>query len=155
MLRAMRTESSELAKQVTNLIDQGVLLNDELLLKVVKSKLAEIPADKGVIFDGIPRRIGQAEFLLSELQKQGRGSLVTLFIDLPKEESVNRLLLRAQKENRPDDTREKIEFRLQQYYQDTLPVVDFLRQRSNFFEIDGRPGVEEVEKNINQALGLV
>lgn len=154
ILRAMRNEQSDLAKQVTGLIDQGVLLKDDLLLQVVKAKLSEIPASQGVIFDGIPRRVGQAEFLLHALQEQGRTELTTLFVDVPKEETFNRLLLRAQKEGRADDTPEKIEFRLQQYYQDTLPVIDYLKERTNFIEIDGRPGIEEVTAEINRKLEL-
>ena len=154
ILRAMRAESSDIAKEVTALIDQGILLDDELLLRVVSSKLSEIPQDKGVIFDGIPRRLGQAEFLLGELQKQRRTYFTTLFIDIPREDSLNRLLLRAQKESRADDTKEKIEFRLQQYYNDTLPVIDYLKDKTTFFEIDGMPSVEEVTKVINAKLGL-
>lgn len=154
MLRAMRNEESALAKKVVGLIDQGVLLSDELLLEVVKSKLKQIPEGQGVIFDGIPRRLGQAEFLLGALKEQGRIHYVTLFIDLPKEESLNRLLLRAKTENRPDDTKEKIEFRLQQYYQDTLPVIDYLKQHSKFFAIDGQPPIEDVSKEIENKLEL-
>jgi len=154
ILRAMRSETSDLAKEVTALIDQGFLLQDDLLLKVVKSKLSEIPSNKGVIFDGVPRRLGQAEFLFGELQKQGRNNFVTLFIDIPKEETLKRLLLRAEKENRADDTKKKIEFRLEQYYKDTFPMIDYLKERTTFFEIDGQPSVEEVTKVINQKLEL-
>ncbi len=108
ILRAMKNGASDLAKQVTDLINRGVLLQDDLLLQVVKAKLDEIPAGKGVIFDGIPRRLGQAEFLLNALKEQGRTNFATLFVDVPKQETLNRLLLRAQKEGRAYDTPEKI-----------------------------------------------
>ena len=154
ILRAMRQENSGLAKKVTELIDQGVLLSDEILLEVVKSKLSDIPAQKGVIFDGVPRRLGQAEFLLNELKNQGRQNFATLFINLPEEESLNRLLLRAKSEGRADDTKEKIEFRLKQYKEDTLPVLDFLKQQTRFFEVDGNQSVEAVTEDINRVLKL-
>ena len=154
ILRALRTEETELAKKVTGLIDQGVLLPDEILLEVVKSKLTEIKPEQGIIFDGIPRRIGQAEFLMDFLKNQGRQNFVTLFVNLPKEESLARLLLRAQKENRADDTPEKIEFRLKQYEQDTLPVIDYLKSRTHFVEIDGRPEITQVTQAIHAALEL-
>lgn len=92
------------------MVDNGILLPDKLLLQVVESKLAQINLNTGVIFDGIPRRLNQAEFLLNYLKKQGRTNFVTLFIDLPKEETFQRLFLRAQKEGRTDDTKGKIEF---------------------------------------------
>jgi|SRR3989344_7192384 len=154
ILREVAKENSGLGKQVKNMIDSGILLPDEMLYQVVESRLNAIDKNQGVIFDGLPRRVAQAEFLLDYLKKQGRQGFTTLFIDLPKEDSLNRLLLRAQKENRADDTKEKIERRLEQYYNDTLPVVDFLKQQTQFFGIDGRPPVEQVTANINQALKL-
>lgn len=154
ILRQVAKEDSDLGREVKNLIDQGILLSDELLLKVLVSRLSQIPASQGVIFDGVPRRIGQAEFLMDYLLKQGRKNFVTLFVNLPREESINRLLLRAEKENRADDTREGIETRLQFYERDTLPVLDYLKTKSALFEIDGKPPVEEVTKKINKVLGL-
>jgi len=83
-----------------------------------------------------------------------RKDFATLFVNLPREESIARLLKRAEIEKRADDTREKIEFRLEQYEKDTLPVLEYLKQHSNFFEIDGRPTIEEVTKKINELLDL-
>lgn len=154
ILREVAKEHTPLGKQVKDLIDQGILLEDDLLLKVVESRLSQIPKDQGVIFDGIPRRIRQAEFLMDFLKKQGRTEFVTLFINLPEEESIKRLLLRAQKENRADDTEEVIKLRLKQYYEATLPVIDYLKQHTQFMEIDGRPKIEEVTNSINKTLGL-
>lgn len=152
ILRAVAKEESELGKTVKSIIDQGILLEDEMLLKVAASKLDSLPLDQGLIFDGIPRRLGQAEFLIDYLKKQGRTNFSTLFIDLPRDESLKRLMLRAEKEGRADDTREAIELRLLQYQQDTLPVLDFLKQQGKFMTIDGLPSVEEVTRLINQAL---
>jgi len=64
------------------------------------------------------------------------------------------LLLRAEKEGRSDDTKEAILFRLEQYRQDTLPVLDFLKKEGQFFNIDGRPNVEEVTNAIDQVLDI-
>ena len=121
---------------------------------MVKTRLNQINISQGVIFDGIPRRLGQAEFLTGFLEKQGRKDFITLYVTLPKEESVKRIMARAEKEKRADDTMEKVEYRLQQYYNETLPVVDYLKQHTQFFEIDGRPNIEEVATEINRALAL-
>jgi adenylate kinase len=154
ILREVAAGDTALGKRIKNLIDSGVLLTDDNLYEVVDSRLGEIARNVGVIFDGIPRRVAQAEHLMEFLQKQGRKDFVTLFVNLPREESIARLLKRAEIEKRADDTREKIEFRLQQYEKDTLPVLDYLKQRSSFFEIDGTPSVESVTKKINQILQL-
>lgn len=154
ILRDVASGDSELGKRVKNLIDSGVLLTDSQLFEVVDNRLGEIAHDVGVIFDGIPRRVAQAEHLMEFLQNQGRKDFVTLFVNLPKEESLARLLRRAEIEKRADDTKEKIEFRLQQYEQETTPVLDYLKKHSTFFEIDGTPPIEQVTVAINKALGL-
>ena len=155
ILREVSKNGTALGNKIKQQIDAGILLSDELLLEVVTNRLTLIPLEQGVIFDGIPRRLDQAEFLLNFLQHQGRKNFTTLFIDVPKEESLKRLTLRAQKEGRADDTPEKIEVRLKQYYQDTLPVIDYLKGRTNFVEINGLQSVEEVTKSINQSLSIV
>ena len=155
ILREVSAQNNPLGQKVKKLIDSGILLEDEDLYAVVELRLNQISQSQGVIFDGIPRRLGQAEFLMNFLRSQGRKNFTTVFIDLPKEESLKRLLLRAEREKRADDTRETIEFRLKQYYQDTLPVVNYLKQQTNFVEIDGRPSVEKVTNEINNKLSLL
>lgn len=152
ILREVGQEDSPLGNQARDLHDRGVLFPDDLLISIVKDRLSKIPAGQGVIFDGIPRRLGQAQFLLDYLAGQQRTEMATVFIDLPREESINRLLARAKKENRKDDTREGIEFRLKQYENDTVPVLDYLKQHSTFLAIDGRPPIEEVTIAIDKAL---
>ncbi|MBI5530153.1 MAG: nucleoside monophosphate kinase [Candidatus Doudnabacteria bacterium] len=154
ILREIAKTDTPLGNKVKALIDSGTLLSDQDLYEVVKARLKQLPKSQGVIFDGIPRRLGQAEFLFNYLVGQGRKNFSTLFVNLPKQESVNRLMLRAEKEKRADDTLEKIEFRLKQYEADTVPVLDYLKDRTSFFEIDGTPDIDTVSQNINKALGL-
>src|ERR1700727_1800090 len=72
ILREVAAGTSILGIKIKKLIDSGVLLKDEDLYQVVQMRLSEIPKTQGVIFDGIPRRLGQAEFLLGYLKEQGR-----------------------------------------------------------------------------------
>lgn len=154
ILRQVASEQTELGQEIKNLIDQGILLSDEMLYKVVDSRLSEIPKDTGIIFDGIPRRIGQAEYLLNYLTKQGRTDFVTLFINLPEDLTMQRLLNRAKIEGRADDTEEKIKLRLEQYKQDTVPVLNYLKSKTSFIEVDGTPSIETVDENVQQALQI-
>jgi len=154
ILREVAAGNTVLGVRIKSLIDSGVLLQDDDLYQVVKMRLNEIPKTKGVIFDGIPRRLGQAEFLMDFLKKQGRETFTTLFVNLPREESLSRLLKRAEIEKRADDTREKIEYRLKQYEQETTPVLNFLKQNSEFFEVDGRPAIQQVTNNIKNFLEI-
>ena len=154
VLRAHRDAKTVTGETVGEIIDRGQLLTDEQLLGVVEPIIAEIPAAEGVLFDGIPRRIGQAEFLVEFLKSQGRTRLATLLIDIPHDESLKRLLLRAEKEGRADDTREGIEYRLRQYESETLPIVDFLKANGAFFAIDGIGTIEEVADRVAKAVGI-
>lgn len=154
IVRQLAKDNTPLGQKVKNLNEKGVLLSDELIFDIARDRLEALPKDQGIIFDGLPRRVRQAEFLLEFLKQQNRSRIVTLLIDLPREESINRLLLRAQKEARKDDTREGIEFRLKQYEEDTLPMLEYLRKKSEFIAIDGKPAVPEVTASINKALEL-
>jgi adenylate kinase len=154
ILREVAAGESELGKKIKKLIDQGILLSDEQLYEVVDDRLSQIPKDQGVIFDGIPRRIPQAEHLMDFLQKQGRVDFATLFINLAEEQIMQRLVERGKRENRADDTPEKIRFRLEQYKKDTVPVLAYLKERSTFIEIDSRPPVEEVAQTIANRLSI-
>lgn len=154
ILRETASSGSELGITVKNQIDQGILLEDPLLLQVASAKLDTIDPSQGVVFDGIPRRLGQAEYLLNHLKKQNRTEFVTLHINIPETETMKRLMLRAQKEGRADDNEQAIKFRLQQYYKDTLPVLDFLKASTTFYDIDGTPSIDQVTLSINQTLGI-
>src|SRR5580698_1415570 len=71
ILRQILTEKTPLAEKVS-IINSGKFLSDELLIEVLKDRLAAVPQSKGIIFDGVPRRMGQAEFLLGWLREHGR-----------------------------------------------------------------------------------
>lgn len=141
-------------KTVGEIINQGIILTDKQLSEVLEKCIGEVLRYRGIIFDGVPRRIGQAQFLMDYLKQQNRKQFTTIFLDLPAEESVQRLLLRAKKEGRSDDTVEIIDRRLRQYEEVTKPVLDFLKERTEFHAIDGRPSVEKIARNIEKKLGL-
>ncbi len=154
ILRSVATEATSLGQRTKELIDNGVLLPDDLLIEIIKTRLSTIPQDQGLIFDGVPRRLGQAEFLLDHLKQINHTKMVTIFLELQHEESINRLMLRAATEHRVDDSREAIELRLQQYEHDTVPVLAYLKQHTQFINIDGQPEIDIVTAAINQSLQL-
>lgn len=153
-LREIATHSDELGKKVAETINQGKLLDDETIFKVVEERVATIPHGKGIIFDGIPRRLPQAKYLMNFLKTDHRDRVATVFLALPHEESMNRLIKRAAIEGRKDDTREHIEFRLTQYEHETVPVLDYLKKTTRFFEIDGMPPPDMVTQEIAKALNV-
>ena len=153
ILREILKEGGPLAQKISA-IERGVLLPDEVIIEVMKGRLSSITPTQGIVFDGIPRRLQQAQFLMDFFRGQKRKKPVSIFIDLPREDSYARLLHRAGVENRPDDTPEGIATRLQ-YYEETMsPVIEYLKQQTYFITIDGRPTIEEITQNIDRALGI-
>jgi adenylate kinase len=153
VLRGISVEDSELGKKVS-VINHGTLLSDEIIIEVLKDRLPSVLHDKGVIFDGVPRRLGQAKFLVEFLRSQGKDKMATLFVDVPREESIRRLLLRAQHETRVDDTPEAIETRFRFYDEAMKPAKDYLKDHTTFISIDGTPTPDQVAANIDAALGI-
>jgi adenylate kinase len=154
ILREEAKQDNEFGRHVADLINNGNLLDDADLLEVITDKLELLPRNQGIIFDGIPRRIGQAQFLLDYLRAHGRTKFTSIFLDIPFDVSVARLLERAHHEFRKDDTEEGIRTRLALYEKETLPVIELLSKETTKHDIDGTPSIPEVTTEINQALGL-
>lgn len=152
LLRAEAKTETEVGKKIAVLINAGSLVSDVIIKQVLDVKFKTIPKDQTIMFDGFPRNMEQADFLLAFLHEHGRKDFVTMLLDIPKDESLKRLLLRAQVEHRLDDTPETIEKRLYIYEMETLPMLNTLRDKTYFIDIDGRSSIEEVSRLIENAL---
>jgi adenylate kinase len=139
---------------VGEIIDRGVYLTDEQLVEILKKRLDAIPSGQGIIFDGVPRRIDQAQFLLDHLRSLGFTDFTTLYIEVSRDESVKRLMLRAEKEQRVDDTPEGIALRLKQFDELVGPLVEYLKTRTRVLTVDGNPPIPEVTRSIDETLGM-
>jgi adenylate kinase len=154
MLRAVRASGSPLAEKISAM-DRGVLLSDELIIEALKDGLPKLPYEPGLIFDGVPRRLGQGQFLVEYLKEHGMDKMATIFIDVPREECVKRLMLRAGREGRVDDTPEVMAQRFRDYDEAIKPAMDYLKTQTTFITIDGTPTPDEIAANIKQQLGIV
>jgi adenylate kinase len=153
ILREIQSKDVQFAQKL-EVSNRGMLLPDELIIEIVQQRLAHVPTSQGIVFDGVPRRIGQAEFLVPFLRGRGYQAMATVFIDLPRAESIRRLSSRAQSEQRVDDTPDAIQRRFE-YYDQTMPaVVEYLQRETKFVQVDGSPAVDDVEKSVDAALGI-
>ncbi len=148
MLREIATHNDALGRKVAATINRGKLLDDDTIFEVIEQKFREVPPGQGIIFDGVPRRVTQAEHLMDFLKNAHRDRIAAVYLSLSRDESVNRLMKRAVIENRIDDTRERIELRLAQYEDETVPVLDYFKKTVRFFEIDGLPPPDVVTREI-------
>lgn len=156
MLRNEAAKGTELGNEVAPIMAAGNLVPDDLIVRVIESRLAEPDAIRGVLLDGFPRTVPQAEALDRMLQRRGARVDLVLCLDVPEPVLVQRLLGRARQENREDDNLETIQNRLDVYRRDTAPVLDHYRNAGvQIEEVDGDASVEEVTRRVLQAIDRV
>ena len=154
ILREEAKKDTPFGRKVKSLIDAGHLLEDEELFRILNTELPEVIKHKRILFDGVPRRVGQGIYLAHYLQQNGFTQFATVLIEVPKEESIKRLLERAHHEFRTDDTPEKIAYRLDLYETETLPVVKMLEGVGDLYRIDGVGTIQDITDRINSALNV-
>lgn len=154
VLRAEIKNGTELGKTAKSYIDQGQLLPDALIIDILASTLDGFKESKGVIFDGFPRTIAQAEALKKMLAERGQQVSVMLDLDVPEEELMTRLIKRGQESGRADDNEETIKKRLEVYHRQTQPVATYYLHQDNYFAINGNNTMEDVFAQICHIIDL-
>jgi len=147
MLRAARSES-ELGRAVAEVIDVGRLAPDDVVMRIVKSRLTAADCQPGSLFDGFPRTLVQARLLDEHLSQCDERVNVVLDLRVQQEELIARMLRRSQVENRTDDTAETIQSRLQVFDTQTAPLLDYYGAQGVVEQIDGMRSPDVVFEDI-------
>lgn len=155
VLRAEIKNGTELGKTAKSYIDQGQLLPDELIISILASTLDSFKESKGVIFDGFPRTIAQAEALKKMLAERNQAVSIMLDLDVPEEELMTRLIKRGQESGRADDNEETIKKRLVVYHSQTAPLIDWYKQEELYCHINGLGQLETITEAICEAVDKV
>ncbi|MGA9762983.1 MAG: adenylate kinase [Gaiellaceae bacterium] len=155
MLRGAIAAGSELGQKVKEIVESGALVPDELVVEVIRERLAQPDAQNGFVLDGFPRTIGQAEALDSLLSELARPLEIVLELELGEETAVERMLGRAADQGRADDTPEVIKNRFEVYRRQTEPLSNYYRSTGILVAIDSSPGMDEVFAEIERVLAGV
>ena len=148
VLRAEIKAGTELGKTAKGYIDQGQLLPDELIIDILASTLDGFKESKGVIFDGFPRTIAQAEALKKMLAERGQEVSIMLDLDVPEDELMTRLIKRGQESGRADDNEETIKKRLVVYHSQTSPLIDWYKNDGKYRHIQGLGSMDGIFADI-------
>lgn len=151
MLRAARDAKTDVGVQADQFMSQGQLVPDEIILAIIRERLAQPDCEKGYLLDGFPRTIAQAEALDSMLQERGTPLDVVLELDVPEDELFRRLAGRG----RADDQPEVIQQRLVAYRTQTAPLLDYYKKTGLLKSVDGLGTVDEIFQRIVQVLDAV
>ena len=179
LFRKVQEEGTELAKQAKYYMDKGILIPDEITIEVVLQRIAQPDCEAGVILDGFPRNLNQAETVDKALAELDKEIAKVVYIKVTEQELLERLSGRwicrqcqapyhsvnspplvagrcdrcgGELYQRSDDTVETVKKRLEVYFTETAPLIDYYGSDGRLLEIDGEGEVAEVEKRIVTAL---
>jgi len=182
LLRDAIARETDLGKEAKPYYDRGDLVPDELVAGLILERLRELGDTFGIILDGFPRTITQAQLLDDMLSQTGQRIDAVIYLHVPREVLLDRLsgryLCRANNHvwnikthptkipgicdydgselyQRVDDTGEKIERRLDIFFSETIQLVDYFQLQKKLIQIDGNKSVEEVHQRIMESLPLV
>ena len=154
VLRDHIRRGTELGQIAKGFIDQGQLVPDELIIDILAQVLDENKENitEGVIFDGFPRTIPQAEALEQLLAERGTQIDAVVGLEVPEEELIRRILLRGQLSGRSDDNEETARKRLETYHNQTSPLKAYYEEQGKYRAINGLGSIDDIFELIKDAL---
>ena len=179
LFRQAVEQGTELGMQVKSYMEKGVLVPDQITIRMVLERISAPDCEPGVVFDGFPRNLKQAKAIDKALVQKAKVIDKVVYIKVPGEELIKRLSGRwvcrdcqtpyhavdsppkvwgrcdkcgGELYQRPDDTVEVVKKRLEVYFAQTAPLIDYYNQAGKLLEIDGKGEVNEVGERIIAAL---
>lgn len=173
-LRKIASEDSDLGKKVKEITEAGHLVPNEIVMAIIENFMQKLPEGKSVLFDGIPRKLSQAESFNALMQKMNR-NVMGVNLNLSKEEAYQRLITRKMCKSckaiypstyekstcetcngelitRQDDNPESIKTRLEIFETETIPVINWYKTENKMIEINGAQTREKVTQDVFAAL---
>jgi adenylate kinase len=149
LFRKHLKEGTPLGKLAQDYMSKGNLVPDQVVIDMVDDKIKSSGKISGIIFDGFPRTIPQAEALDKLLQAKNTPITVLVELVVPEDELRKRLADRATKENRPDDAKpEVIENRIKVYKDETAAVASYYKKHNKYGSVIGVGEIDDIFKNI-------
>ncbi len=180
LFRQALEQGTGLGIQAKSYMEKGMLVPDEITIKMVLERISAPDCEAGVILDGFPRNLQQAKALDKALAEPAKSIDKVVYIKVSEDELLKRLSGRwicrncqtpyhavgsppkvwgkcdkcgGELYQRPDDTVETVKKRLQVYFAQTAPLIDYYTQAGKLLEIDGEGSVDKVSRKIVAALG--
>jgi adenylate kinase len=180
LFRQAVAKGTELGKLAKSYMDKGELVPDQVTINMISERLKEPDCKSGVIFDGFPRTLDQAKALDQTLASQKKSITKAIYIEVDSDDLLKRLCGRwtcrkcqavyheiasppkvagkcdkcdGELYQRPDDNEKTIKERLKVYFAQTTPLLDYYKASSKLLKVNGQVGIEQVTKQILEALG--
>ena len=155
VFRANVKEGTELGVLAQNFMDKGELVPDEVTIKMLKEENAKYPESKGVILDGFPRTVPQAEALDEILSKDSEKVNLVIQLDVTEDVIRQRIEERAKTSNRTDDEAATVERRINEYFGKTIHVLPYYEKQEKVEKVNGIGEIDTIFDQINKAIEKV
>ena len=179
LFREAASRGDEIGKQAKNYMERGLLVPDEITISMILKRIAAADCAEGFILDGFPRTLDQAKALDMALRERGEAIDKVLYIRVATDELVRRLsgrsicrgcqtpyhevssppkvagtcdLCGGELYQRPDDLPQTVRKRLEVYFTETAPLIDYYRKAAKLVEIEGEGEIEEIGERLIDAL---
>ncbi len=179
LFRKAQEQGTALGLQAKSYMEKGLLAPDELTIKMVLERLAAPDCKNGVVLDGFPRNLKQAEALDEALKKHGKALDKVIFFNVSEKEILNRLGGRwicrkcqtpyhevnnppkvkgkcdrcgGELYQRADDTSAVVKQRLEVYFAETAPLIDYYKKKKKLVEVNGEGDLDEVSRRLIAAV---
>ncbi|MCG8340028.1 MAG: adenylate kinase [Cytophagales bacterium] len=150
LFRKHINEETPIGAQVKKYINEGQLVPDKFVMDMVEEKIKEHSHSKGLLFDGFPRTVAQAEMLDKKLTEYETSISGMITLTVPEEELIQRIKQRRNMLGRIDD--QKVATRINVYLEETLPVAAYYKSRGKLFNVNGVGAIEAVFARITTAI---
>lgn len=153
VLRAEIKKGTELGKVAQSFIDHGQLIPDDLMIDILAGVYDSFGKEhKGIIFDGFPRTIPQAEALKKMLDERNHKVSAMIELDVPEDELMTRLIKRGLESGRADDNEETIKKRLTVYHSQTAPLIEWYQNEGIHNHINGLGSLDRIFGDIQKVV---
>lgn len=153
LLRNHIARNTSYGKTANEFISKGELIPDSLMMQILEEELDKhLEAGAGVVFDGFPRTLAQADALDDLLKRKGTDLHAVVGLEVPEEDLTERLLKRGKDSGRSDDNAETIANRLKVYHNQTEPLRKYYQDRDKFIGINGKGVIDEIFNDIAKGI---
>jgi len=154
LLRSEMAKKTELGLAAKKYMDSGSLVPDDVVIGMIRNKLAQDSSGPGCIFDGFPRTVAQAEALDELLSETGNTITLMIALQVEADELIKRLVKRGETSGRSDDTEETARKRIEVYDRETSPVANYYAKQDKYHAVDGVGEVNDIFNRICQVVGV-
>ena len=143
---------SDIGMIAKNYIDDGLLVPDNILLKILENNISRSNSSNGYILDGFPRNLQQVEDLNDLINKLDHTIDIVISLTADEDELIKRLIKRSEESGRSDDTADIISNRQKVYWKQTAPIIAYYKKTGILKEVNGLGTIQEITKRIIGAI---